>query len=113
MDDLKPWRKVACGIVATLPGFQVVGEAADGEEAVELAAQLKPDLVVLDIGMPKLNGVEAARRILKVSPASRVIFLSQENDPETIQAVLSLGASAFVNKFDAITHLPGAIMDGS
>ena len=109
VDDFEPWRQAVCSIVETLPGFQVVGEAADGEEAVQLAAQLKPDLVLLDIGMPKLNGVEAAKRIFQVSPASKVIFLSQENDLDTIQAVLRLGASAFVNKLNARTQLPGAI----
>lgn len=109
VDDFEPWRQTVCRIVAALPGFQVVGEAADGEEAVQLAKRLMPDLVVLDIGMPKLNGVEAAKRIFQVSPASKVIFLSQENDLDTIQAVLSLGASAFVNKLNARTQLLDAI----
>jgi DNA-binding NarL/FixJ family response regulator len=109
VDDFRGWRQTVCKIVEQLPDFEVVGEAADGEEAVQLAEQLKPDLIVLDIGMPKLNGVEAAKRIFHVSPASKVIFLSQENDLDTIQAVLSLGASAYVNKIQARTQLPGAI----
>jgi DNA-binding NarL/FixJ family response regulator len=109
VDDFRGWRQTVSKIVEQLPDFEVVGEAADGEEAVQLAEQLKPDLIVLDIGMPKLNGVEAAKRIFHVSPASKVIFLSQENDLDTIQAVLSLGASAYVNKIQARTQLPGAI----
>ena len=109
VDDFEPWRQAVCEIVSQLPYFEVVGEAADGEEAVQLAARLQPDLVVLDIGMPKLNGVEAAKRIFQVSPVSKVIFLSQEHDLDTIQAVLRLGASGFVNKLNARTQLPGAI----
>jgi len=109
VDDFEPWRQTVCGIVERLLGFQVVGQAADGEEAVQLAERLKPDLVLLDIGMPKLNGVEAAKRIFQVSPAAKVIFLSQESNPDTIQAVLSLGALAYVHKMKAGTELPRAL----
>ena len=109
VDDFEPWRQTVCRIVETLPGFDVVGEATDGEEAVQLAARLQPDLVVLDIGLPRLHGLHAAARIFQVSPKSKVLFCSLQNDPVTIQAAIDLGASAYVHKFDARTHLLGAI----
>jgi DNA-binding NarL/FixJ family response regulator len=109
VDDFKPWRDKARDIIEAQPELQVIAEASDGEEAVQLAAALKPDLVVLDIGLPKLNGLNAATRIFKVSPASRVVFLSMQNDPATIEATLNVGASAYVHKLDAGDLLLGAI----
>ena len=109
VDDFKPWRDSARQIIESQPGLRVIAEAGDGEEAVQLAAALKPDLVVLDIGLPKLNGLKAATRILKVSPASKVLFLSMQNDPATIQATINLGASAYVSKLNAGSQLLRAI----
>jgi DNA-binding NarL/FixJ family response regulator len=81
--------------------FQVIGEASDGLEAVERAAQSQPDLILLDIGLPRLNGIEAAGRISAVSPASKVLFLSQNSDPEVVEAALSDGARGYVLKSQA------------
>ena len=79
VDDFKQWRDEACEIIETQPELQVIAQAGDGEEAVQLATDLKPDLVVLDIGLPKLNGLNIAAQIFEV-PATRVVFFSQDND---------------------------------
>lgn len=85
--------------------MQVVGEAADGLEAVEKACTLKPDLVLLDIGLPKLNGIDAARQMRQALPAVKIIFMSQNNDRDVMEAVLRAGAHAYVLKIDAATEL--------
>lgn len=109
VDDVKVWRDAVCRILGTRPGLQVIAQAADGEEAVQLAGKLKPDLIVLDIGLPKLDGLHAAAQIFDLSPASKVVFLSQDNDPEIVQAALSIGPSAYVYKPKATTELLYAI----
>jgi len=68
VDDYEPFRRLVCSTVGKVPALQIVGEASDGLEAVRRAEELKPDLVLLDIGLPELNGIEAARRIHKLSP---------------------------------------------
>jgi CheY-like chemotaxis protein len=83
------------------PEYQVIGEASDGSEAVQRAEELKPDLIVLDISLPKLNGIEATRRIRHLSPSSKIIFLSQYNSLDVVQAALSTGALGYVCKTDA------------
>jgi len=83
----------------------VVGEACNGLEAVQRTAELVPDLVLLDIGMPILNGIEAARQIHQHSPAIRVIFVTQEDDVEVRDAALDTGAEAYVLKANAATEL--------
>jgi CheY-like chemotaxis protein len=80
------------------PKFQVIGEASDGSEAVQMAEALRPDLIVLDIGLSKLNGIEAARQIRQLSPDSKIIFLSQHNDLDVVRAALGTGALGYVLK---------------
>jgi len=80
------------------PELQVVGEASDGPEAIEKAVELKPDLILLDISMPMLNGIEAARQIRKLVPEAKIIFLSQESSEEVMQEALNTGASGYVIK---------------
>jgi DNA-binding NarL/FixJ family response regulator len=87
----------------------VVGEAADGAEAVQKAQELQPDLIVLDIGLPKLNGIEAAPRMSELSPRSKILFLSQDNDADAIQAAFSAGAWGYVHKLSAGTELLRAV----
>jgi DNA-binding NarL/FixJ family response regulator len=89
--------------------LQIVGEASDGLEAVRRAEELKPDLVVLDIALPTLNGIEAARQIRTLSPESKVIFLSQESSPDVVQEALSTGAWGYVVKARAGSDLLAAI----
>ena len=82
------------------PDLQVIGEASDGLEAVRKAEELKPDLIVLDIGLPTLNGIEVARRIRKLCPECRILFVSQESSADVMQEALSTGARGYVVKSD-------------
>ena len=91
------------------PELQVICEASDGPEAVLKAEELKPDLIVLDIGLPKLNGIEAARRIRQLSPSSKIVFLSLHNSPDVVQGALSTGALGYVRKTDARSELLPAV----
>jgi len=92
-----------------MPGMQVAGEVSDGLEAVHKAEELQPDLIVLDIGLPTISGLEAARRIRKLSPNSKILFVSQESSPEVVEAALSLGAMGYVVKASAGTELSLAL----
>jgi DNA-binding NarL/FixJ family response regulator len=76
VDDFAEWRRVICSILAQDRDFEVIAESSDGLDAVEKSRQLLPNLVLLDIGLPGLNGLEAARRILEVSPETKIVFLS-------------------------------------
>src|SRR5258708_2444803 len=87
-DDFKGWRCQGLLLFQARPEWQVIAEAADGPEAIQKAGELKPDLIVLDIGLPKLNGIEAARRIRRLSPRSRMLFLSQNNDLDVVRTAL-------------------------
>jgi CheY-like chemotaxis protein len=91
------------------PEWQVIAEAADGSEAVQKAEELKPDLIVLDIGLPKLNGIEAARQIRQLSPRSKIVFLSQNNDLDVVRAALATGAQGYVYKADVVSDFLPAI----
>jgi len=104
-DDHKGWRRQVRSLFQARPEWQVIAEAVDGSEAVQKAEELKPDLIVLDIGLPKLNGIEAARRIRQLSPSSKIIFLSQNNDLDVVQAALSTGGLGYVCKTDARREL--------
>ena len=85
----------------------VVGEASDGLRAVQRAQELQPDLILLDLSLPKLNGMEAGRRIRKISPQSRIVFLSQDSTPEIVESALRIGAG-YLLKSDA-KELPPAV----
>jgi len=111
VDDYAPWRQVVSSMLVMKPELQVVGEASDGREAVEKAVELKPDLILLDIGLPTLNGIEAARQIRKLVPESKIVFLSQESSPEIMQEALSIGASGYVVKARAGIELLAAVED--
>jgi two-component system response regulator NreC len=103
---------VRAGVKALLegsPGIQVVGEAADGREAVKLAARLAPDVVVMDVAMPKLNGIEAARQIRRDRAECRIIMLSMHEDRQYIFEALRAGAGGYVLKDAAFSELVNAI----
>lgn len=87
------------------PELQVVAEASDGREAVEKAVALKPNLILLDIGLPTLNGIEAARQIRQLAPESQIIFLTQESSEDVMREALSTGASGYVVKSRAVSDL--------
>jgi DNA-binding NarL/FixJ family response regulator len=88
---------------------RVVGDAADGLSAVQKATELKPDLILLDVGLPKLNGIEAAKRIRQVAPATKILFLTLNSEAEVVQAALSNGGQGYVLKTDAESELLPAI----
>jgi DNA-binding NarL/FixJ family response regulator len=108
-DDHQGWRHQVRSLFQARPQWQVIAEAADGPEAIQKAAQLAPDLIVLDIGLPKLNGIEAARRIRQLSPSSKIVFLSQNNDRDVVQAALATSALGYVHKTDAQSELLPAV----
>ena len=87
----------------------MIGDVADGIQAVEKAQELDPDLILLDIGLPRLNGLQAARQILKCNPQSRIVFLSQESSAEVVREALNLGACGYVVKSQAGSELLPAI----
>ena len=87
---------------------QVIGQASDGLEAVKQAEELQPDLILLDLGLPKLNGMDAARRILNLAPKSKILFVSQNDSIEIMQLALRIGASGYLLKSDGM-ELPIAL----
>lgn len=87
----------------------VVGEASDGTEALQLAKELRPALILLDISLPKLDGIEVAKRLLQLLPEAKIIFLTQNDDPEGVRAALSTGAHGYVLKTDAESELIPAV----
>ena len=109
VDDFEPWRRFVSSLLRTILELQVAGEASDGLEAVQKAVELKPDLILLDIALPTLNGIEAARQIRKLVPESKIIFLSQESSADVVQAALSVGACGYVVKANAGRELPAAV----
>jgi DNA-binding NarL/FixJ family response regulator len=109
VDDFAAWRNYVLGKLRKNPHLCVVDFASDGLEAVRKALELKPDLILLDIGLPGLNGIAAARQIRKLVPESKIIFLSQETSIDVVQAALSLGAQGYVFKTSAETHLLAAV----
>ena len=109
VDDHRPWRNFASKAFQGKPEWQVVGEATDGLEAVQQATQLQPDLILLDVGLPTINGIEAARRIRQVSPASKILFLSENRSLDIAVEALKTGAGGYVVKSDAGKELLRAV----
>jgi DNA-binding NarL/FixJ family response regulator len=93
VDDFLLFRQLVRSILAGNPKLQVVGDASDGLEAVQKALELKPDLILMDIRLPSLSGIEAARQIRKLVPHSKIIFVSQESSADVMQEVMNFGAS--------------------
>lgn len=108
VDDFGPWRRFAASLIRGA-GWEVAAEASDGLEAVEKAQQLQPHVVLLDIGLPKLSGIEAARRIREVAPDSRILFASIVDSLDVILEALNAGATGYLVKLDAGRELVTAI----
>ena len=109
MEDFEPSRVIVSSLLQTRPDLQVICGVSDGLQAVEKAQELTPDLILMDIGLPGLNGIEAARRILTLVPSSKIIFLTQESSPEVIEEAISLGARGYVLKMQAEADLLTAV----
>jgi DNA-binding NarL/FixJ family response regulator len=109
VDDSEPWRQHICSILQRLPEVRVVGEIADGLEAVQRAKKLQPDLILLDIGLPHLNGLEAANRIRQVAAGAKILFLTLNSDQDVVRTALSIGAQGYVLKTDAERELLRAV----
>lgn len=98
VDDQAPFRNAAKTVVRLTPGFEVVGEAESGEQAVELAASLHPDLVLMDINLPGIDGIEAVRRITSESPGTVAFLVSTIKENDLPSDARSCGAAAFISK---------------
>ena len=109
VDDFEPFRRLVCSTLGKRQDLQVICEVSDGLEVAQKAQELKPDLILLDIGLPTLNGIEAARRIRKLSPESKILFVSQEPSADVVQKALSLGAAGYVLKAQAGSELLAAV----
>jgi DNA-binding NarL/FixJ family response regulator len=108
-DDHEVARKGIRALLENHPGWEVCGEASDGREAVKAAARLKPDLVLLDIGMPSLNGLDATRQILADEPDTLVLILTMHDSEQVVREVLAAGARGFLLKSDAGRDLVSAV----
>jgi DNA-binding NarL/FixJ family response regulator len=109
VDDFNAWRASVAELLRKRPQWQIVGEAVDGLEAVEKASETKPDVVLLDIGLPTLSGIDASSLICEAVPAVKVIFLTTYNSPEVVHAAFSNGAQGYVLKAEVHTELVPAI----
>jgi len=108
-DDHELFRRGVAAELALVPGWTVAAEAGNGRDAVELAGRLKPDIVVLDLTMPELNGLEAARKIVAAEPTARILILTAHESEQPVRAVLSAGARGYVLKSDAGRTLVAAL----
>lgn len=108
-DDHEVVRKGLVALLQQQLDWQVCGEAGDGRDAVEKAQQLRPDVVILDIGMPSLNGLEATRQILKTNPHARILILTLHDSDQVVRDVLNAGARGFLLKSDAARDLVAAV----
>jgi DNA-binding NarL/FixJ family response regulator len=109
VEDFAAFRQFITTTLASMSGLQVIGEVSDGLEAVQKALDLQPDLILLDIGLPSLDGIEAARRIRKLAPASKIIFVTQESSVDVVQVAVDLGANGYVVKAQAGRDLVAAV----
>lgn len=109
VEDHEGWRSYVASVLQKNPRYELLGEVADGLEAVHMAERLQPDLVVLDIGLPGLNGIEAARQIRARAPDVKILFLSEQRAPEVAEAALGTGAQGYVLKSDAADDLVAGI----
>ena len=109
VDDHEVARKGIRALLESHVGWEVCGEARDGREAVEYTSKMKPDVVLLDIGMPNLNGLNAARQILAIAPDTRILVLTMHDSDQVVREVLAAGARGFLLKSDAGRDLVAAV----
>lgn len=109
VDDVEDWRKSISALLKKDPSFEIVGEASDGVRAVQMAGELQPTIILLDINLPRFDGILASGWIRKLSPDSKIIFISQEFDSDVVHAAMEIGSSVFVLKSDLAENLISAI----
>jgi DNA-binding NarL/FixJ family response regulator len=109
VDDFESWRRFVSSTLKHKPKIHIVSEALDVVDAVQKARELQPDLIVLDIGLPKLNGIQAARQIRNVAPKSKILFLTENPARDIATEALRSGARGYVVKSDAGTELLEAV----
>jgi len=109
VDDFEPFRVLVSSLLRSERELKIIAEVSDGLEAVQKAKELHPDLILLDIGLPELNGIAAARQIREVAPNAKILFLTQETSADVVQQAISLGAFGYVAKAKAGTELVKAI----
>jgi DNA-binding NarL/FixJ family response regulator len=109
VDDSEPFRHCIRSTLEGREDLRIVGVSSDGLEAVQKSEELQPDLILLDIGLPSLNGIEAAKRICKLAPKSKIIFLSLESSKDVVRGALSSGANGYIAKSDAASDLLVAV----
>jgi DNA-binding NarL/FixJ family response regulator len=109
VDDHAVVRRGVRSLIESQPGWEISGEAATGREAVDLAGRLQPDIVVMDLSLPELNGLDATRQILKESPRSEILVLTMHHSEELARSALQAGARGYVLKSDADQSLIAAI----
>ena len=112
VDDCENWRKQVHLLLEARPGWRIICDASNGLEAIRKTEEIRPDLILLEIGLPDLNGIETARRILPLSPHTKIVFLSLDNSPDVIEVALSTGALGYVYKARACDDLVTAIDAG-
>ena len=109
VDDFEPWRRFLRSFLGHRPALQIICEASNGLEAVEKSRELQPDVILLDVGLPTLNGIEAAKQIRKASPHSKIVFLSENTCLEIVREALRVGGCGYVVKSDAGGDLVAAL----
>lgn len=115
VEDFGPFRSFIRSLLGANANLQVVGEACDGQDAVEKAQRLKPGVILMDISLPGLDGLEATRQIREFAPSSKIVFVTQEDSVEVVQEAFRLGASGYIVKKQAGKDLlPGlsAVLQG-
>jgi len=108
-DDFVPWRRLLRSILQEKPELNIVCEVSDGLEAVQKARELQPDLILLDIGLPTLSGIEAARQIRTIAPKAKILFVSENYSIDIARSTLSAGGCGYVIKSDAGSELLAAV----
>lgn len=109
VDDYGPWRAIASSILKREPGIQLIAEAGDGFEAVHRAVTLSPDVILMDIAMPGLNGIDAARQIREIIPSCKILFFSELRSADIAETALRVEGSGYVVKFNAASELVPAL----
>ena len=109
IEDFEPFRRFICSTLAKRANLQIICEVSDGQQGIDKAEELKPDLILLDIGLPTRNGISVARQLRILTPGSKVVFVTQECSADIVQAAFSTGALGYVVKTAASGDLLAAI----